>query len=59
MILFNFFDFKYDKFILESSKVGSIVKNIYSKVTIELTTHDLNGISNLDLKLAKSIDKIM
>ena len=34
-------------------------KNIYSKVTIELTTHDLSGISSLDLKLAKSIDEII
>ena len=34
-------------------------KNVYSKVTIELTTHDLSGISNLDLKLAKSIDEII
>ncbi len=34
-------------------------KNIYSEVTIDLTTHDLNGISNLDLKLAKSIDEII
>ena len=34
-------------------------KNVYSKVTIDLTTHELNGISNLDLKLAKSIDEII
>ena len=34
-------------------------KNIYSEVSIELTTHDLSGISNIDLKLAKAIDKIM
>ena len=33
-------------------------KNIYSEVTIDLTTHELSGISNLDLKLAKSIDEI-
>ena len=33
--------------------------NIYSEVTIDLTTHDLSGISNLDLKLAESIDKII
>ena len=34
-------------------------KNVYSEVTIDLTTHELNGISNLDLKLAKSIDAII
>ena len=34
-------------------------KNVYSEVSIDLTTHDLSGISNLDLKLAKSIDKII
>ena len=34
-------------------------RNIYSEVSIELTTHDLKGISNLDLKLAKAIDKII
>ena len=34
-------------------------KNVYSEVTIDLTTHELNGISNLDLKLAKSIDEII
>ncbi len=34
-------------------------KNIYSEVSIELTTHDLNGISNLDIKLAKAIDEII
>ena len=30
--------------------------NVYSKVTIELTTHDLNGLSSLDIQLAKAID---
>ena len=34
-------------------------KNTYSEVTIDLTTHELNGITNLDLKLAKSIDGLM
>lgn len=33
-------------------------KNIYSSVTIELTTHDKGGISNLDVKFAKLIDKL-
>ena len=34
-------------------------RNVYSEVTIDLTTHELSGISNLDLKLAKSIDEII
>ena len=29
--------------------------NIYATVTIELTTHDLNGITDLDVQLAKAI----
>lgn len=32
--------------------------NVYNRVTIDLVTHDVNGISNYDLKLAKTIDKI-
>jgi len=32
--------------------------NVYSKVIVELTTHDLGGLSNKDLKLAKSINKL-
>ena len=31
-------------------------KNIYSKVIIKLTTHDLGGITNLDEKLASEIN---
>ena len=30
--------------------------NVYSTVTIELTTHDLNGLTNRDIQLAKAID---
>ena len=33
--------------------------NEYSKLTIELTTHDLGGLSNLDIDLASSIDRLM
>ncbi len=33
--------------------------NSYSKVLISLTTHDLGGISNLDLKLAKKVDQLV
>lgn len=32
--------------------------NVYNKVNIDLVTHDLNGISNYDMKLAKAINKI-
>ena len=32
-------------------------QNTYNKVTIELTTHDLGGISINDIKLAEAIDK--
>jgi 4a-hydroxytetrahydrobiopterin dehydratase len=30
--------------------------NVYNRVTIDLTTHDAGGISNLDIDLAKKID---
>ncbi len=33
-------------------------RNVYADVSIELTTHDLGGLSSLDIKLAKSIDKL-
>ena len=33
--------------------------NVYNRVTIELTTHDLGGISNLDVELALSIDALL
>ncbi len=33
--------------------------NVYSKVIIDLTTHDLGGISNLDFDMAKSIDNLL
>ena len=32
--------------------------NVYNRVTIELTTHDLGGLSNLDVELARSIDAL-
>ena len=32
--------------------------NIYSDVEINLKTHDLSGISNLDFELAKAIDEL-
>jgi 4a-hydroxytetrahydrobiopterin dehydratase len=32
--------------------------NVYNRVTIDLTTHDAGGISNLDIDLAKKIDAL-
>ena len=32
--------------------------NVYNRVRIDLMTHDVDGISNYDIKLAKTIDKI-
>ena len=34
-------------------------QNTYNKVTIELTTHDLGGITSNDIKLAEAIDKLI
>lgn len=31
--------------------------NVYNKVRVELTTHDVSGLSALDFKLAKRMDK--
>tara|TARA_B100000965_G_C19511812_1_gene722293 strand:- start:211 stop:498 length:288 start_codon:yes stop_codon:yes gene_type:complete len=33
-------------------------QNSYNKVIIELTTHDMNGITSNDIKLAKFINKL-
>ena len=64
-------EFKFDNFIDAfgfMSKVALLSEkmdhhpnwqNTYNKVTIELTTHDLGGISTNDTKLAESIDKII
>lgn len=32
--------------------------NVYNKVTIDLVTHDVNGISNYDIKLARIINRL-
>ncbi len=32
--------------------------NVYNKVKIDLVTHDVGGISNYDIKLAKTIDRL-
>ena len=34
-------------------------QNTYNKVTIELTTHDIGGITSNDIKLAEAIDKLI
>jgi 4a-hydroxytetrahydrobiopterin dehydratase len=33
-------------------------ENVYNKVSIVLTTHDVNGLSNRDVKLAKAINSL-
>ena len=33
--------------------------NVWNRVTIELTTHDTGGLSNLDLQLAQRIDALL
>ncbi len=32
--------------------------NVYNKVTIELITHNVNGLTNLDIKLAEEIENL-
>ena len=32
--------------------------NVYNRVRIDLVTHDIGGISNYDIKLAKTVDLI-
>tara|TARA_B100000579_G_scaffold32766_1_gene22898 strand:+ start:64 stop:351 length:288 start_codon:yes stop_codon:yes gene_type:complete len=34
-------------------------QNTYNKVTIELTTHDIGGVTTNDIKLAEAIDKLI
>lgn len=33
-------------------------RNVYNKVTVVLTTHDVGGLSSLDAKLARKLDLI-
>ena len=63
--------FKFDDFIqafgfmtrvaMEAEKMSHHPEwfNVYNIVRIDLVTHDVDGISNYDIKLAKSIDKIV
>ena len=32
--------------------------NVYNRIRIDLVTHDVSGISNYDIKLAKTIDSL-
>ena len=34
-------------------------KNVYNKVTIALNTHDADGLTKKDFKLAKEIDQVL
>lgn len=34
------------------------IKNVYNKVSLRLTTHDSDGVTEKDVKLALAIDKI-
>ena len=64
-------EFKFDNFIDAfgfMSKVALLSEkmdhhpnwqNSYNKVTIELTTHDMNGVTTNDIKLAEAIDKLI
>jgi 4a-hydroxytetrahydrobiopterin dehydratase len=63
--------FKFDDFVqafgfmtrvaMEAEKMNHHPEwfNVYNTVRIDLVTHDVGGISNYDIKLAKSIDKIV
>ena len=35
------------------------IKNVYNKVSLKLNTHDVGGLTELDFKLAKQIDKLL
>lgn len=63
---FEFSDFIHafgfiSKIALESEKINHHpeIYNVYNKVELSLSTHDIDGISEHDFTLAKSIDKIM
>ena len=44
--------------ISEKSNHHPDLRNSYNKVNIELTTHDIGGLSDFDIKLANSINQI-
>ncbi len=45
-------------FIAENMNHHPEWSNVYNKLTIELTTHDVSGLSKLDFDLAKKIDAL-
>lgn len=47
------------KVAMRSHKLGHHAKitNLYTKVELELTTHDVEGLSELDFKMAKAFEK--
>jgi len=45
--------------IAEKSNHHPNWKNVYNKVNIALNSHDADGLTNKDFKLAKDIDKIV
>ena len=49
------------KVALESEKINHHpeIYNVYNKVEISLSTHDIDGISDYDFNLAQSIDKVI
>ncbi|MBE9116215.1 4a-hydroxytetrahydrobiopterin dehydratase [Lusitaniella coriacea LEGE 07157] len=63
-------DFKFDNFIKAFGFMSQVAilaekmehhpewSNVYNKVTIDLTTHDADGISQKDLDLAKQINEL-
>ncbi len=64
-------DFTFDSFVEAFGFMSSVAlvaeamnhhpdwSNVYNKVSIDLSTHDLGGISTLDLKLASRIDSLL
>lgn len=46
-------------FIAEKSGHHPNWKNVYNKVTIALTTHDADGLTDKDFQLAKKIDEVL
>jgi 4a-hydroxytetrahydrobiopterin dehydratase len=63
-------EFKFSSFVqafgfisqvaLEAEKMGHHPElfNVYNRVTIDLSTHDAGGVSDLDFNLAEAIDKL-
>ena len=64
-------DFQFQDFVAAFGFMGQVAllaesrnhhpnwSNVYNRVTIELTTHDLDGLSTLDTELAAAIDALL